>query len=105
LQSEAWGLWQEDLLYIVDVDHVGAAASGLGDQLPRRGPERFFLERDIGCGADLVGQQGVDFRVVVVELGEFGRNVAGWLQSAGGECVLDWNIRGATPGESCEENR
>src|ERR1700752_4739240 len=89
----------------MDVDHVESAATGLGDQLPRRGPERSLLERYVRRGADLGGQQGADFRVVVVELGEFGRDVAGWLQRAGGEGVLDWNIRGATPGEICEENR
>jgi hypothetical protein len=63
------------------------------------------LERDIRRGADLVGQQGADFRVVVVELNEFRRDVACRLQCAGGKGVLDWNIRGASPSEICEENR
>src|SRR6516162_1392216 len=63
------------------------------------------MQRGVRRGADLVGQQSVDLRVVVVELGEFGRDVAGRLQRAGAEGVLDWNIRGTTPGEIGEERR
>ena len=69
-----------------------------------RGPQRFFVERYVPGGADLVGEQRVGAGVVIVEFGEFGRDVAGGLQGAGAEVILDRDVGGAARGEICPEH-
>ena len=50
--------------------------------------------------ADLTGQQAVDRRVVDIEFGEFGRDVAGRRERAGAEIILDRDV-----GRAARHNR
>src|SRR5712692_8119242 len=88
-------LREKDLFEVMYRDLVGSAASILGDELAGRRPQRSLFERDIGCSADLVGQQSVDARIVIVELDKFRRDVAGWLQGACAISVHDRDVGGA----------
>src|SRR6266436_6465814 len=88
---------------IVEPDFVGFAASPPGDNLTGRGPERFLGEQNIRGSADLVGYYGIDLRIVIIELGEFRRDIAGGLQRACPQLILDRDEGSTTVEESRRE--
>src|SRR6516162_9341573 len=84
-RSKAPYLRLENFLQIADGDDVRSAATGLGHQLSWRCPERFFIVRDVGPGADLGSQQSAVLGFLFFNLDNFRGNFARWFWRLGGK--------------------
>src|SRR4029077_3693255 len=91
----AAGLWTEMFSQIVEPDFVLLAAPVPSNELAGRGAQRFLGLQDVRGRAHLIADHRVDLRIVAVELGKFRRDIAGRLDRAGAEVVLDRDEGGA----------
>src|SRR5262245_50781897 len=88
---------------IVEPDFVGLAAPTPTHNLAGRGPKRLLGEKYVRRRAGLVGDHRICLRIIIVELEEFRRDVAGRLEGARSEGVLDRNKRGASAEKGCRK--
>src|SRR5262249_35132284 len=86
---------------IVESDLVLLAAPSPCGELARRGAQRLLRVQYIRSGADLFADYRVDLRIVTVELGKLGRNIARRLDRTGTEIVLNGDERCAGGCETC----